>query len=268
MAIQRSLPLCSLLLLLICPTARAANVLILGDSLSANEPIGLASQVFEHLKSRHHVVAIGSCGSSPRWYQSDIRPITTPCGFLRKESDKAPKISARHVTPKLETLAQKDLDLAVIQQGTNLYGYLVGASKKTPAKAAQLIKSDVIKFLTELAHRSPKSQCLWVAPPKIAKYDGHLVSDEASQVMFESIQLALEQFKNEKGYSCSIHDSRMDTTAPGGDGTHFSNSRQTMQWIKSVNEKVDRLLSSQRTANNSQEFLTEDEASPPDRIHR
>lgn len=234
--------------------ALAAKVLIIGDSLSATPSWGLASKVFDKLSPTNSVMAIGSCGSSPWWYQDGKRDVSTPCGFLKKQTGQAPEHTERsHLTPKLKTLVQPDLDLAVIQQGTNLYGYLVGREKKSPDAAAKAIKSDVLSFLRELKKRAPQSSCLWVAPPQIAKYDGISVSEGAKEVMFNAIQSALVEFKSTEKYACEIHDSRLDTGLPRGDGTHFSSPEQTQKWVQNVSAKCEGILKNRANGNSISE---------------
>jgi hypothetical protein len=233
----------------VMPTAFAEKILIIGDSLSANEPTGLGSQVFEKLKDEHQITAIGSCGSSPRWYLSVTKTISTPCGFLRKQSGQKPILAKKHATPKLESLTANDLDLAVIQQGTNLYGSLVGPDKQRPDMARSQIGNAVRSLLLELQKRAPSSACLWVAPPEIARYAGHPVTPEAKQLMFSAIQEALLSHEKTTGYRCDIYDSRKDTQPPGGDGTHFSSPKQTEKWIANVATEIRNLLAKRKGIN-------------------
>ena len=221
----------------------AANVLIIGDSLSAVEKYGLGSQLYEKFQKGNNVNMVASCGSSPWWYQSKKRVVKTTCGYLKKRTGSKTISATTHETPKLPELVKPKPDLAVIQQGTNLYGFLVGKYAKSLSAGKKSIRSSVYSFISELKDNAPNSACLWVAPPEITKYGGAVVSKAAKNAMYEAIKEGIADAKARLKYNCTIHDSRADTGPPGSrDGTHFNSTGQTKKWVDKVSSKAKVIL--------------------------
>lgn len=249
-------------------TAHSGSVVILGDSLSVTKDIGLGNRLdLELRKAGHRVRTIASCGSSPASYRDDQSTYVTQCGYLERTSSSAndpTKTTEEYLpwekikntpgkpTPKLQKIfSQTQSDLAVIQQGTNLYRLIQGNS---PEKGPELVADQVFEFL-----KSPFFQakaCLWIGPPKLAKYYGEnggmvSVSDAQMQAMNSGIQKGLERARRElsstsPGKSCRFMDSLPVTEKPLGDGIHHWRSGQTTRWVEEAKKESLALLSGPR----------------------
>lgn len=214
------------------PVALAANVLILGDSLSVVPGIGLGREVDRVLRTEgHRVSTVASCGSAPSAYRGDGPQYRSRCGYFQKNPDGSTvdldyftlkkSNSAAPPAPKLDQLIQGFTpDLAVIQQGTNLYSL----------KSRGAIAAQVSALLKELALRAPQARCLWVAPPEIARYNGVTITTEQKEMMAAAIREGIAASHVE----CDFLDSRQFTEPPGGDGTHHSKPSQTEAWRSAV----------------------------------
>ena len=227
-------------------TANAARILILGDSLSVPDGYGFGRELEKQLKAQGHAVCTtASCGASPSSFVSTI--YKTQCGFYQS-SLSGPPISISysnfkidktppHLTPKLDKIFDNDVkpELTVIQQGTNMYGFIFENSAKT---AASLISNQVKKMLEKLQTYSPQSKCLWIGPPQIAKYDAKVVSESQKQMMADAIREGIQS----SGVKCEFLDSREVTPMPVGDGTHFSSILQTSKWIAAAQKEALLLL--------------------------
>lgn len=238
LVIQNFLILFSLLL---AAKTFAAGVLIIGDSLSVPQDIGLGRELEKKLKlDGHKVATVASCGSSPEQFvDTDYK---TQCGFYQSSLTKEPisisyfdfKLRKKEpkLTPKLDEIYDNvsKPDLVVIQQGTNLFGQVLANS---PAKGAELVTKAVIKLLTKNNEYAPSSKCLWVGPPEIAKMNGQTISDSQKQLMVNAIKEGIRK----SGTPCNFLDSRLFTKPPGGDGTHFSSSKQTKAWINETHKQ-------------------------------
>lgn len=227
---------CILPLMALSTETLGANVLILGDSLSVVPGIGLGREVDRVLRAEgHRVSTVASCGSAPYAFRTDSPQYRTRCGFFRKGPDGS-TLDLDYFTlrdgkaspppaPKLSELTQDFApDIAVIQQGTNLYSL----------KSREAIASQVSALLKELALRAPQARCLWVAPPEIARYNGVTITTEQKEMMAAAIREGIAASDVE----CDFLDSRQFTEPPGGDGTHHSKPSQTEAWRNAVLGRV------------------------------
>jgi len=226
----------------------AANLLFIGDSLSVQEGIGLGHQLDSKFRNLGHFVrTVAACGSSPSWYYSSGK---VSCGYLRVEPNgnktyldyQRNRAIGPYPVPKIDELTKfsaKKQDIAVIQQGTNLYALVMSGSENS-------FKTQILKFLDSLYSKNPSSKCLWVLPPEIRKYDGKTVTTAHKERMDKWITETIEDFSESKGLGanfCETLVSRNYTKPPqGGDGTHFGNSNP--QWVEATLNKVKSMLKS------------------------
>ena len=230
--------------------AHAGSVVILGDSLSVGEGVGLGNRLDRELRAAgHQITTVASCGSSPSSYRDDAAAYSTRCGYLKRGPSGAEeylpwekiKGTGGKRTPKLsEIFGASTPDLAVIQQGTNLYGFMLG----NPSQGRELVAKQVSSLLLSSSFRA--KACLWVGPPKIARYDGKTVSDTQMQAMNQAIQLGLDRAEK-AGKKCRLMDSLPLTERPGGDGIHHMRGSQTDQWVAGAKQASLDILSGAST---------------------
>jgi hypothetical protein len=235
--------------------ANAARILILGDSLSVPSGIGLGNRLDHDLRKKgHQPTTIASCGSAPASYREDTSTYKTRCGYLKRSADGSEtylpydkiKKTSGVATPKLHDLVREsNPDLAVIQQGTNLFRLILDH----PTEGRSRVAGEVESLLLNLHHRAPQTGCVWIGPPKLSKYYGSsgamvAVTSQHLQSMIEGIQQGIAKAEAVTGKKCAFHDSRSQTEAPMGDGIHHWRAQQTEAWVRAAAQVVDEALSS------------------------
>jgi len=258
---MRSWILC-LFFVLGADNANAARILILGDSLSVPAGIGFGNRLDQDLRKKgHQLTTIASCGSAPTSYREDTSTYKTRCGYLKRSADGSEtylsydqiKKTRGVATPKLHDLVRESSpDLTVIQQGTNLFRLILDH----PTDGKSRVASEVKSLLLNLHHRAPQTGCLWIGPPKLAKYYGSSgklvgVTSQHQQSMSEGIQQGIAEAKSATGMTCRFHDSRTQTEAPGGDGIHHARGQQTDAWVRAAAQSVDDSLSDSSPASSA-----------------
>ena len=224
----------------------ASNLLFIGDSLSVPQGIGLGHQLDSKFRDLGHTVrTVAACGSAPSWHYSGGK---VSCGYLRVEPNGSKtyldyqrnRSVGPYPVPKIDELTKfssRKQDLAVIQQGTNLYSHVINGAENA-------FKTQIGRLLSSLYEKNPSSKCLWVLPPEIRKYDGKTVTTAQKDRMDKWITDAIEDFSKSKGLGsafCETLSSRKYTKPPqGGDGTHFGNSNP--QWVAATLDKVKAML--------------------------
>ena len=214
--------------------------------MSVQDGIGLGHQLDSKFRDLGHTVrTVAACGSAPSWYYSGGK---VSCGYLRVEPDgkktyldyQRNRSVGPYPVPKIPELTKfysSKQDLAVIQQGTNLYSHVINGAENA-------FKTQIGRLLSSLYEKNPSSKCLWILPPEIRLYDGKTVSQNQKERMDRWITEAIDDFSNSKGLDadfCETLKSRQYTKPPqGGDGTHFGNSNP--QWVTATLEKVKAML--------------------------
>lgn len=238
--------ICVLIILLSLTFATSAiantNVLFLGDSLSADKDTGIGRNL--SLPPELFTLKVAAfCGYSPDNYTSATAQgkRSSPCGtFMRTE---AGAVSPRHIVPPLSDLMRfkqgsRIADQVVIQLGTNLYDGLINEKK-----ISIQITAECERLLSAIFKINPNAKILWLAPPKIFKLNGVKVAQVLTDLMFLSIQKAVDHY-NEKVEPArvTVVDSRNFTDYPlfggpaAGDGVHFD-SLQT-RWLQKTEQSI------------------------------
>jgi hypothetical protein len=201
------------------------------------------------------VTTVASCGSSPNSYRDDKPVYTTKCSYLKRDStgeDYLPwekiRKTAGKPTPKLQAIFHGETpDLAIVQQGTNLYRLILGNSLE---KGTEAVAQQVFEFLKSDSFRA--KACLWVGPPQISKYYGERggmvrVRQEQMQAMNNGIRRGLERAAQglsagTPGKRCRFMDSLPVTEPPLGDGIHHGHATQTDKWLAEAKKESLALL--------------------------
>jgi len=231
----------------------AARISIIGDSLSVVKNSGLGNQLDSKLRSEGHKLhTVAACGSKPENYLAG-NAWKTDCGFLyrneKSEETYLEYLKAKKNPQEIPSLASvlkfsqnQKPDLLVIQQGTNLFGYL----QKSPPDVKGL-KMQIHDLLKDFQNKNARTRCLWVAPPKITKFNGQEIVADQSNLLFQTIEESIDEFSKfiglQKKQRCELIDSRDFTDPPDQwDGTHFKKSNQNKKWVEHVHQKINRML--------------------------
>ena len=210
------------------------NVLVLGDSLSADRGSGLACNL--KLDSQAYSYKIEAyCGYSPSNFVHANGTKVSSCGqYTRGENGKvSPTKIPLASLADLMTFQEgsKKADVVVVQLGTN---YLDNQNVSTIRKQPAPLLLAILKF-------NPLAKILWLSPP-VTKDKACLKN---ADLMFKSLQDAAQEVNQNRGREMvTVMDSRLYTNAKdlGGDRVHYR--RTQWKWVEATQQAIRKLSQS------------------------
>jgi hypothetical protein len=199
-----------ILALLVSITAKARNIVHIGDSHSAGV-FGFEMSKLLNANSSITSASYGSCGAVARWYFTGQ---ATKCGYFHHDENGNRDRGTKIETPLLENITKNFTpDIAIIQFAGNYMGY-----------SNKFIKQDTLKMAQYFIDRG--ATCYWVGAP-----DSRTKRERRAEVK-KIIQANI-------GNLCHFIDSTLYTKYPatGGDGIHYwgtEGSKIARSWAKNV----------------------------------